>query len=128
MFSRSISATVLIREIHRGRSDKFLITLIRSRCRVNITLKCENQLLKPYQNDPELAKRHPNVVYRKAGLELTKYVGPKLYNIDGNIYDDRSQILKDYNIKTTILTYRLRSPAPMWSGWKIELMGKNENQ
>lgn len=124
MFSRSMTASVLIREIQRGRSDKFLITLIRSRCRVNITLKCENQLLKPYQNDTELAKSHPNVVYKKAGLVLTKFIGPKVYHIDGAIYDDRDQILKDYNISSNTLTYRFGSPAKAWKNWYIENMGK----
>lgn len=119
IWGRSLSAVTLIKQIKRGRSDKFLKTLVKSRARVNIALREENQLLKPYQNNSVLSKRHPNIVYAAAGLQLVDYVGPKLYNIEGVIYDDRNAVMKKYDINSKTLTYRLTTPSKCWSDWSI---------
>jgi hypothetical protein len=50
IWGRKNSAITIIQQIRKGKSDAFLIRLIKSRCRVTITLKSENQALRPHQN------------------------------------------------------------------------------
>ena len=122
IWGRKNSSIALIEEIRKGRSDKFLINLIKSRCRVTITLKEENQALRPYQNDPDLVKKHPRQVYKAAGLNWVDWIGPeiKVYNISGVVYNTKDDICNEYNISMNQLNYRLGKQAKKWKDWYIE--------
>lgn len=126
IWGRKNSAITIIEQIRRGRGDQFLINLIKSRCRVTITLKSENQALRPYQNDPVLAKKHPRQAYKAAGLDWVDWVGDKVYSVDGIVYNSREDILNEYGITNQQLTYRLgNTSSKKWKDWKIERISAN---
>lgn len=120
IWGRKNSSITIIEQIRKGKSDKFLVNLIKSRCRVAITLKTENQALKPYQNDEELAKKHPRQAYKAAGLTWVNWIGNKVYNIEGMTYNTREAILNNYDLTPEQLTYRLSKAATKWKDWTIE--------
>lgn len=123
VWSRKISAITIIEQIRKNKSDAFLINLIKSRCRVAITLKTENQSLKPYQNDDVLSKKHPRQAYRAAGLNWVNWIGNRVYIIGEMTYNNREDILLDYNISPSQLSYRLSKIAKKWKDWSIERIG-----
>ena len=122
IWGRKNSAITLIQQIRKGKSDAFLIRLIKSRCRVTIALRSENQALRPYQNDEVLAKKHPRMAYKAAGLEWVDWIGPeiKVYNISGAVYNTKDDICNEYNISMNQLNYRLGKQAKKWKDWYIE--------
>jgi hypothetical protein len=120
IWGRKNSAITIIQQIRKGKSDAFLIRLIKSRCRVTITLKSENQALRPYQNDEVLAKKHPRQAYKAAGLDWVDWVGDKVYNIEGTVYNSREEIMLYHEVTPQQLTYRLSKASKKWKEWKIE--------
>jgi len=120
IWGRKNSAITIIQQIRKGKSDKFLTALIKSRCRVTITLKSENQALRPYQNDEVLAKKHPRVAYKAAGLEWVDYIGDKVYNIEGVVYNSREDIMLHHDVTPQQLSYRLGKASKKWKDWYIE--------
>lgn len=120
IWGRKNSSITIFEQIRKGKSDKFLLNLIKSRCRVTISLKKENQDLRKYQNDPVISKQHPRQAYKAAGLEWVDYIGDKVYKIDGMVYNKREDIIKEYNITPSQLTYRLGKASKKWKDWKIE--------
>lgn len=119
IFGRKNSAIAIINAILKKKSDRFILQLIRSRCRVAITTREENVLLRSYQQETHIYK-HPRTAYLAAGIGWTKWIGSKVYNIDGKVYNSKNDILKDYNITSSQLNYRLGKQAKKWKGWKIE--------
>jgi len=120
IWGRKNSSIAIIEQIRKGKSDKFLTALIKSRCRVTITLKSENQALRPYQNDEVLAKKHPRMAYKAAGLDWVNYIGDKVYKVDGVVYNSREDIIEAYDITPSQLAYRLGKASKKWKDWKIE--------
>lgn len=120
VWGRKNSAIAIIKQIRKGKSDKFLIRLIKSRCRVTISLKSENNQLKEFQNHEDISKKHPRVAYSAAGLKWVDWVGNKVYNVDGMVYNSREDILQDYDITPQQLSYRLGKASKKWKGWTIE--------
>ena len=118
IFSRKMSAIDIIKCIRKGWSDDRLLKLIKSRCRVTTTLRTENMMLKPFQQD---AKVHPRQIYIQAGIPMTDWIGPKHYNIEGKDYHvyDRETIAEQYDIPTQQLSYRISSKAPKWKDWTM---------
>ena len=118
MYSRKASAVAIMNGIETGWSDQRILSTIRSRCRVNITLRSENQLLKPFQQH---ATAHPRDVYAQAGLVTTRWMGPKWYTIEGKEYHlyDRLDIATDYDIQPLQIAYRCQSKAPKWADWTM---------
>jgi hypothetical protein len=118
MYSRKESAVTIMNGVKKGWSDRRILATIRSRCRVNVTLRSENQILKPFQQS---ATTHPRLVYAAAGLATTTWMGPKWYTIEGKDYHlyDRLDIATDYDIPPAQISYRCGSKAPKWAGWKM---------
>ena len=118
IFSRKQSAISIINAIRNGWSDERILLLIRSRCRVTVTLRSENQLLKPFQ---QVIDTHPRKIYELAGLKMVKWWGPKAYMVDGKQYHvyDKELIAKKYNVKLKDVGYRLHSAGKKWTDWKI---------
>jgi hypothetical protein len=120
VWGRKNSAITIIEQIRKGKGDAFLLLLIKSRCRVALALRDENQKLKGPQNDEVISKKHPRAVYESAGLKWVNWVGNKVYNIDGVVYNSREAILQEYDITTPQLNYRLSKTSKKWKGWTIE--------
>ncbi len=120
IWGRKNSAITIIEQIRKGKSDQFLVNLIKSRCRVAITLKTENQALKPYQNDEVLSKKHPRQAYKAAGLDWVNWIGNKVYNIEGVVYNNREEVINYYGINAQTLSYRLSQATKKWKEWNIE--------
>jgi len=118
IFSRKTSAIDIIKGIRKGWSDKRLLTFIRSRCRVTTTLRTENMMLKPFQQD---TKTHPRKIYIQAGIPMTPWIGPKWYNVEGKDYHvyDRESLAEQYGIPTSQLSYRISSKSPKWKDWTM---------
>lgn len=122
IYGRKNSALAIIKGIRKGYSDTRLHRLIRSRCRVTISTKDENQKLKAFQQDIDTYS-HPRLAYEAAGLKWVRHVGDKVYNIDGTVYYTREDIMEDHGLTSSQLTYRLGSQSKKWKGWTIERIG-----
>lgn len=118
IFSRKQSAITLIKAIRTNKSQRFLLRFIRSRCRVNISLRSENRQLVEHQQDSNI---HPRATYKKAGLDWVRHEGPRKYIIEGKSYTfyDRYQILSEYNINRTELSRRVNYSGKKWAEWQV---------
>lgn len=128
VWGRKNSAITIIKQIRKGKSDAFLLLLIKSRSRVAIALRSENQNLKELQNNETISKKHPRIVYQAASLDWVDWVGNKVYNIDGVVYNSREAILREYDITTPQLNYRLSKISKKWKRWTIERISLPCNQ
>lgn len=120
-WGRKDSAYKIIDQIRKNKSENRILSIIKSRSRVHYTTSEENTRLIKYSN---LFWRN---AYKLAGIELIKYV-PKSrkynYLIDGKNYDNKKDILNDYNIDINQIDYRCRSKSKKWSTWEFkEIVG-----
>lgn len=117
--SRTISARMVVKAIARGKSFKFITSLIKSRSRVHRTTSEENTRLVPFQQNPE---KYPTWrdQYAAAGITLVKYDKPNsyVYMVGGKEYEDISVLAKEYSLSKSGVVYRCNASSEKYKEWK----------
>lgn len=115
---RTQSAKDITRAFLTGKSQSFIMKLIKSRMRGHYTTKKENQKLKKLDHLPW------RQAYAKAGIKLLPWEPKSVrkfdYIIEGKIYESISTIAKKYNLSNSGIEYRCKSNN--FSTWKRKLI------
>lgn len=110
---RSQSAELIAKAILKGKSDRFVQGLIRSRMRGHYTTSEENTLLKKYGHLPW------RQAYEAAGIKLVEWIPTPArkfdYIIEGNEYTSPTEAADKYGLTVSGLDYRCKSDNfPDW--------------
>jgi len=115
---RTQSAKDITRAFLTGKSQSFIMKLIKSRMRGHYTTSEENQKLKKFDHLPW------RQAYAKAGIKLISWKPKSVrkydYIIDGKTYKSISTIVKKYNLSNSGIEYRCKSNSfPVWKRKEI---------
>lgn len=120
---RTESAKAIAKAIQRGKSDKFVLMLIKSRMRGHYTTSEENQILK------QIDAKNPGITWRQAyemaGVNLIPWVPQTArkfdYIIEGTTYESISDVADKYDLSLTGVEYRCKKDTfPDWIRKPIE--------
>jgi len=121
-FSRKKSAYKIYDAAMHGASRQRILAMIKSRCRVHLVTRKENEALKKFQKK-EVQHLYPTwrEEYNAAGIKLLNEQSLKkkyVYNIEGLCYNNLLEIAKAYNISSETARYRVLKNIHKWRDWQ----------
>lgn len=114
-FGRTASAKKIFEQIAKGKSVNRITCLIKSRSRVHYTTSAENMTLLKFD------QLHWREAYRQASIKLIPYVKRNhkyVYIVNSTVYNNISDVAKEFNLSNAGAAYRFTSKSKKWKGWK----------
>ena len=115
---RTQSAKDITRAFLTGKSQSFIMKLIRSRMRGHYTTSEENVKLKRFDHLPW------RQAYAEAGIKLIPWEPKPVrkfdYIIEGKTYESISEVAEKYGITTEGVVYRCKSDSERFADWTRE--------